>query len=80
MLSFQEQRWLTLLPRVWPAMALTSTSRYSEKLARRTVRPSWVASQASARLGVTALARKTSSPRLLLALAVVRAPAGVMVR
>src|SRR3954447_16167113 len=78
--SFHWQRWLTWLPRVCPAMPLTSASRYSLKLARRTVRPSWVASQAVARLGVTALSLKTWSPRLLLALAVVKATPGVTVR
>ena len=61
-------------------MVVTSTSRYSLKLARKTVRPSWVASQAAAMLGVSALPPNTWSPRLLLTLTVVKATPGVRVR
>src|SRR6185436_1399088 len=61
--------WLTWLPSECVATGLRSRSTYWLKLARRTVRPSWVASQAAATLGVMVLWVRTVSPRLLSALA-----------
>src|SRR5438105_2808680 len=61
-------------------MALVSTSRYWAKLLRRTVRPSWVASQAAVMLGANVVALTTVSPRALLPLAVTMAAPGVTVR
>ena len=61
-------------------MALTSASTYWLTLARTAVRPSWVASQATDRLGDRALAFITVPAWLLPALAVVKARPGVTVR
>ena len=61
-------------------MLLTSTSTYWLKLPRRTVRPSWVASQAAAKLGDSAFDERMVSPALLVALALVKATPGVRVR
>src|SRR5205814_2356046 len=68
------------LPRLWRAMFTMSTSTYWLKLARRTVRPSWVASQAVEMVGAQVSRLPRSSPAPLLAVAHTLLMPGVMVR
>src|SRR5438309_478937 len=62
--SFHLHLTLDSSPTVWRATPRMSTSTYWLKLPRRTVRPSWVASQAIENPGASVKVSSSRSPRL----------------